>query len=46
MKTANLTLAIPKSLAEALKEYKKLHFVSISAIAVKLLSDWLEGQIK
>lgn len=46
MKTVNLTLAIPKSLADALKDYKKKHFVSLSAITVKLLSDWLEETLK
>ncbi len=37
---ANLTLTIPHDLADWLKEYKRRHCLSLSAVVTKLLEKW------
>ena len=39
---SNITFTVPHELAEWLKEYKKRHFVSLSAVITKLIQDWRE----
>ncbi len=37
---SNITLTIPHELADWLKEYKRRHCVSLSAVFTKLLEAW------
>ena len=36
----NLTLTVPNDLADWLKEYKRQHCVSLSAVITKILEKW------
>jgi hypothetical protein len=37
---SNLTLTIPHDLADWLKEYKRQHCISLSAVITKILEKW------
>lgn len=39
-----ITLTFPEELAVWLKEYKKAHYISISALVAGLLQEWRGGK--
>lgn len=40
----NLTVTIPKEIYHLVQDYKKKHFISISAVVSQLISKWVKSK--